>query len=374
MRLKQRVKILVNFFCCVGLVHQSFAETYTVKTGDILSQVLYEKKLQPIYGVGGSLLKVINLNSELKKQHGNKIYPGMILNLGIHPLKQSSNLKDNQTPLVNSQQTEINKFENNENLVVQPIADSVIEKSVSKKINEKKIMMTSNKKRNIASSIIASRSDLVVSGINEFISIKSVDSYSGAEATLLSDASSGFRFSWGQNWSEKFRTFLSYQSVSIAIQDTSTANKVLINTKNNVTQYQFGAEYKFSSNLKLINLLNYGESLVSRSTNSTTITVEKLIAPTISSGVEYNFYQIDNLKLKGLAVLSAVIPSKQGSYESTISFGQKFGFGLSDSIGSFIIDGECYYQNIDLKMTNVSFEQSSVGILIGIKKEFGVFD
>lgn len=213
-----------------------------------------------------------------------------------------------------------------------------------------------------------------MTGISEFVRVKSTDSSSGAEATLLSDASTGFKFSWGQNWSENFRTSLGYQSLTVSIQDSSTTTKTLTNKKNTLTQYQFGADYKYSTNLKLINSFNYGESLVSRSTNSTIISIEKFLAPTLSSGVEYKIYQIDNLALKGIASLSAVIPSKQESYDSKLSLGKKLGIGLSDSIGTFKIDGEFYYQNTDLKMNNATYDQTSIGIMIGIKKGFGAFE
>lgn len=99
MKLKKRTKILVNLFCSLGVINQGFAETYTVKRGDILSQVLYDKNLKPIYGKDGTLLKVVELNSELKNSKGNIIHPGMVLNLDVYNTDQLKyNLTDNRKP------------------------------------------------------------------------------------------------------------------------------------------------------------------------------------------------------------------------------------------------------------------------------------
>lgn len=51
--------------------------TYIVKTGDSISKVLKDKHIAPLYGQNGSLIKAIELNSNLNDP--NKIYPGQTI-------------------------------------------------------------------------------------------------------------------------------------------------------------------------------------------------------------------------------------------------------------------------------------------------------
>ena len=352
MRFIKRTKILINIFCSLGLFDLAVAETYIVKPGDVLTKILLVKKLKPIYGKSGTLGKVIQLNNELKGTEGNVIYPGMSLNLDINNTNQINNTE----------------LESKEEIAQSPFLPAY------EKVADVNLLPAQEQKREVANDTALSRSDLSLLGLSEFSRVKSTDSTSGGGATFLSDASRGFKFSWGQNWSESLRSSLSFQSINVKIQDSSSAAKTLINKSHTLTQYQFGADYRYSPELKLINSINYGESLVSRSINSTTISLEKFLAPTISTGIDYKLYQVDELALRGLISLRAVLPSKQESYDSKLSLGKKLGIGLSDKLGAFKIEGEFYYQNTNLKMNSATYDQTGIGIMIGIKKGFGAFD
>tara|TARA_B110001454_G_scaffold28073_1_gene27430 strand:+ start:17211 stop:18230 length:1020 start_codon:yes stop_codon:yes gene_type:complete len=339
MKFKNRSRILVILFCLLGITILGIADTYTVKRGDFLSKILYKKKLTPVYGKFGTLQKVVGINSQLKASNGNIIYPGMRLNLKISDVAPPIVVTADQisAPTKQSEPLEISK-------------------------------------RTLASDNFLSRSDISLYGISEFVRIKASDSASGASATLLSDAGTGYRFSWGQNWTENLRSSLSYQSVTIAIQDSSSTTKSLTNKVNTLTSYEIGLDYKYTPNLKFINSLSYSESLVSRSANSSTIAIEKFLTPSLSAGIEYRIHQIDTLSLRAFATLRAVFPSKQENYDSKFGLGKKIGIGLNDSLGTFKIDGELYFQNTDLKMEGAGYDQSSLGIMIGIKKKFGLFE
>ncbi|MFN3696288.1 MAG: hypothetical protein ACK4VO_02510, partial [Pseudobdellovibrio sp.] len=83
MKIKTRFKIFTNLLCTFGFVQGGTAETYVVRQGDTLSQILYNKNFKPIYGKNGFLLKVVEHNRLLKDSKGNILYPGMKISLAV---------------------------------------------------------------------------------------------------------------------------------------------------------------------------------------------------------------------------------------------------------------------------------------------------
>lgn len=77
------LKRSVYFFTAVSLLSPTFAlaESYTVQPGESLSEIIYRLKVRPVYGSSGGIQQAIELNPELQKHQGNRIYPGQVLQL-----------------------------------------------------------------------------------------------------------------------------------------------------------------------------------------------------------------------------------------------------------------------------------------------------
>ena len=362
MMFTRTTKIFISLFTSLGVLNSALADIYIVKNGDTVSKILAERNLFPIYGVNGSLAQVLASNESLRKSKGNLIFPGMRLNLALDNLiltDSKSRLSKSSSPISKKptlkQSTQKSQSENSVSEIASDESSNKVESVVLPESDKKSLV---------------SHSDLGIAGISEFIRVKASDTISGADATLLSDASIGFRLTWGQNWSHNFRSYLSYQSLKVSIQESSSATKNLTNKENTLANYLVGAEYQQAENLKWMGTLSYGETLVSRALNSTTVAIEKLVLPSLFAGIEYKLYQVDNLSLQALGGLIFTMPTQQQTYDAKLSIGKKIGLGLADMIGPFKIAGEVYYQNTDLKMQDAGYDESNIGIIVGISKEF----
>ncbi len=77
-----RVNTLIIYTCVTTLISQSaWAGTYTVKSGDTLSEIIYEQIGEPIYGKKGNLKKILALNPILITKP-DRLRPGQIIELG----------------------------------------------------------------------------------------------------------------------------------------------------------------------------------------------------------------------------------------------------------------------------------------------------
>lgn len=213
--------------------------------------------------------------------------------------------------------------------------------------------------------------DLSIAGFEKFYKIKSNDYATGSSATMLSSACYGAKITYTQKWSERTKGYLAYDITSVGIKESSSTSKTIVNRENLLSEYSFGIEYRYSSNLKIVNSLSYSESLVNRAINSSIIQVEKFSTPKINSEIQYKVYQKENLILKAIAGVSVLIPSSQETYNSRISFGEKLGFGLLNKAGPLDLEGQVFFQNTDLKMDSAKFNQTEIGLVVGIKKDFG---
>ncbi len=74
MKLKKKKTIIASAMI-LGLSVSAANDFYVVKKGDTLSNILFTKKIFPVYGHGGSLAKTLKLNPNIRLSGGNKIFP-----------------------------------------------------------------------------------------------------------------------------------------------------------------------------------------------------------------------------------------------------------------------------------------------------------
>ena len=109
-REKKRMKNYLPIYLSTIFVTQSFSlnaiaveyESYKLKKGDVISEILFEKDFTPLYGKNGYVKKVVHLNANKVKQNGNLVIEGDILLIPMRPVerKMASENVDVLPPLV----------------------------------------------------------------------------------------------------------------------------------------------------------------------------------------------------------------------------------------------------------------------------------
>jgi LysM repeat protein len=336
-----KIKILNSFIALILIFSMNLSAAseviYIVKPGETLSDILFSFNVKPIYGKKGYLFQTLKLNPKISKNH-HKIYPGM-------KIKLPEILIPNEAP---------------ENI------------SVAQKEDVKNISVPEpGTSRSLAFKNPISHSDFGIYGTSRFMKVVSTDTSNQSTATMLSDAGNGFKVEWGQNWSDELRTILSLEKNTVRISESQSTTKSFTDRNQTLSNYEFGMSYKYSPRLELNSSVSYGESIVARTTNVSTVDIDKFISPKINMGIGYTALSRDELKLKILGEISGIIPSTQSSYSSKMSVGYKGAVGISDTLSIFTIKGELFYKNSNIKMTGASFDQTEVGISLGIVKDFG---
>jgi len=339
LNIKKRIKgknLIFGSIMFLGMDHALASDpVHLVKNGETLSGILYEKNLKPIYGKNGSIRLIQKLNPFLRKNKINKIYPGQTIIL-FKPDSKIDTPIENLTSLASSSS---------------PQAES----QESQQIDQVKK---------------SSNSDLSFFLTSRFIKVESTDNKTNGRATLLSDSGSGYHFTWGQRWSDHLKTQIEFEKYQIHILNSSSTTSTLSNTNQNLTSYQFGAEYSISSQTRFISSLNYGESIVFRAESPTLLTIEKFNSAKLYNGFNYTLISKDELKLNSLVDFIIALPSAQETYSSKLSFGYKVGLALEDQISIFKLKGGLFYKTLNLKMNESNFQQSEVAMVIGLSKEF----
>jgi hypothetical protein len=333
----KRKELLLFHFIFLGLNHVLAEDSlHIVKIGETLSGILNEKNLKPIYGNRGSLKLIQKLNPQLSKNKGNKIYPGQEIILIRSDLEIEVPVAAESVKL--------------------PIAVPEVFRRENQEMVDKKMV---------------SYSDLNLSVTSRFIKVESTDNRNNGQATLLSDSSVGYNFSWGQSWSDKFHTNLEFEKYQVHILEASSTTSSLMNTTQSLSNYLFGGVYEITPKVKFSSSINHGETIVSRAENPSTIVIEKFISTKFNNGVIYTILSQDDLKLNSLAELIVALPSTQETYSSKLSYGYNLGLSLEDKLSIFRIKGGVFYKSLDFKMSEANFKHTEVGMIIGLIKNFG---
>jgi hypothetical protein len=319
-----------------NLIFADELPSYIIKKNECLSDILFRMNIGPIYGKSGALIKLLRNNPHLGD--GRRIYPSQSISF--------KNLSPYQTVPEISVDPAIS-----ETLGPYPASEVKVEKS-----------KTDNQK---------SRSDFSLALSDRFLKIESKDFKSGEDAILLSDAGAGYIFSWGQNWSENVATFLSFEQYNVHILNSANPARILENANQKLSNYTFGLSHLVGPEAKFYFLFNYGESIVFRASDPTTIVIDKFVTPKLNPGIDYTIFSRDELKFHSYLNLILALPSKQEIYSSKLSYGYRFGLELEDVISIFKLRGGLFYNSLDLKMSETSFYQQELGMLLGLSTEFG---
>ncbi len=340
-------------------------ELYTVKKGDTVSQILYNKGIKGrknLYGKNGGVEKTISLNEEkLRPNKGNLIYPSMKIYLPINGTEiEKKKFLENPMAFVEKEMTPKNlpqhilrkpsSVPEDKTPVVQPL------------ITHPQVMYREEEK--------VSHSKLNFFLINQFMRVDTVDTSTNTTASLLSDSGMGAKVVWDQMWEESIHTYLSTNFLKVTIAESSTATKTLTNRPQTLQSYNVGFKKFRSDRFTWVGEFEYSESIVSRSVDSSTLRVEKFRSPKFIGGVSYKLLSRDELSLTPHLKIIAAMPTKQESYDSSLSMGTELGLNVKDYMGGFQVNGEVFYRDLNYKMTGGEFRQLDLGLMIGITKNF----
>lgn len=211
-------KKIVKFICAVlVLFHSPIAyakKIYVVKNGDFISEVLNRHNLKPIYGASGFLEKTLQLNPRLRKQNGNKIYPGQKI---ILPFETDQILTSNPPNVITDQ----------------PVSAEVTPQTVQ-------IKNTSEEEFPISSVRVGLSAD--------YFRFDTQDRSTLGEAQILSDPNLGIQAAWIIHWTPQSEFYFQagYQKYSIQNPNISID---YINQKGSLTQLGIGSGYLFNDRL-----------------------------------------------------------------------------------------------------------------------------
>ncbi len=303
---------VVSVFCSVSLSLNAHA--YIVKKGESFSKIIGRNLPGLVYGRNGNFDKILKLNPQIKNPH--LIIPGTEINLG------------------------------DAGAVVSDV--SVAE--------EKEV-------RNVASPDFApvpesSPTSFEFNPYFVFSNLSVRDRSSGAKAELASELYAGGRFSYIQGWSEEFQSYLQLNFAYVTFEQPTTSQVSLKDSNRFLTGLSLGGKYHFKKNLRGYLHADYQKELFVRSIDTTTITVDGILVPSVGSNLEYDFLNYNNLILGISGKFDYKLASKADSYR--VNNGYVYGAGL-------------YLKEIKGIQTDLSFYTRGQDSTITQQKETGVF-
>jgi len=316
------------------------AETYTVVKRETLGKILDDKKLNPIWGKHGNLIKTLLMNPGLKIGDGDRIFPGQIINLPELPLNPSRMISN--FPVVQDAQV--------------PLVPDVPETQAESVVLESKICHWP--KHNLSASVS-----------DRFLRLNSKDKLTGATSSLISSAGAGVFVSWSQQWSEDISTFIGLDTYNVSINNSENSSKELKNVHQRLTHFIIGMDRKLNNKVDFSLMLKQGESLVTEATSVNVLTIDKFQSTKISPGVSLSLYELGNTKLICNLNYISVLPATQGNFHGKLSHGYQAGVGLEAVLRKFGLRSEVFFENIDYKMKDVSFTQTELGIKLDLSFE-----
>ena len=294
MKLKKKKTIIASAMI-FGLSVSVANDFYVVKKGDTLSNILFAKKLFPIYGHGGSLAQVLKLNPDIRQGGGNKIFPKMKIVL--------SNTKSPEKIL----SSDI-KYQTN----IRPT-------NLENDLGEKENIPTS--KETTAERLPSDNFKQIfyweLSPILSWKSLSSADEniYQKSKVNALSSTNYGIGIAYGMHFEENIDIYskLSLESVSFS-QDQSIN---LLQKKFIASRFGVGVAYERKWMLELA----MSDEFFLTSPSLSNIAIKKVTLPELKVTYMKDFYQYRNARLSYAVSANAFLPKKSPDVDSTFSYG-----------------------------------------------------
>lgn len=315
---KNLSKTLITLTALAGVSTQVVsAYTYIAKKGDTFSDILYANNFRPIYGSKGSLEQTLKLNPEIRKNKGNKIYPGMqiiLLEKGEQPEQQNE------------------------------IAEKVIE------IPEVTTQKDSETRE--ISNIFDQNFIWKLSPSVSWKSLSSTDSNAtqNSKATVLSDMSYGAEVLYGMRFNENLDI---YSRLFLESVNFSSDNGIAL-VKKKLTTSSFGIGVFLHKKWQIE--AGMTEELFLTSPSAQSVEIKKISMPQLKSAYTSEFYQFQEAALSYALAGRVLLPRSAVGIDSKIGYGAGLGIEAKLRNQSFHIG----YEKIFLKASDNSTDGQNI--------------
>jgi hypothetical protein len=290
-------------------------EVYTVKPGDVLSEILWSKyELIGIYGRNGFINETIKLNPFLNKKNGNFLRPGMQIIIPISNSNKSENIA--KIPHSNSRRPTAEEVERPEVII---LPDELSKKLEEVKVDKKaiKIDVPVEEKDNFIQSFYYT--------LEPFLSWKKLSSvddneYRTSSIFALSDTCYGMSGKYGMHFSKNFDFFFGAELEKVKF---SSKSSISLGTKSIVsTSFSLGVNYKHFWSFKTL----MSDQLFLTNPNTTVVEIENFKIPGFEVDYKNDFYKYKEASIGYDLKTMAFVP-----YQTT-NFNTKFSYGIGGGV------------------------------------------
>jgi hypothetical protein len=286
---------------------------HIVKKGETLSKLSHEFFKERTYGPNGSLAKLLSLNPQIKNPHmikpGDKIFISMSEKEKVAPAREFAS-KNEAIPIGSS-----------DSFIFAPFW-----------------------------------------GVN---SIKASDRVTGAKASVASDTNFGLMASYGIDWEEDFKTYLSLRLNRIHFEKPIDSSIKINDRDLFLSTIEIGAYNQLSRRLGIGLMAGYGNELFLRSEATNVLAVDKVSIPSVGGSVQLKLKESQNHQLSLGLTYKTKLPAKTDQYR--VQLGHELGVGLelakvTGDSRTFKTDVNFNYRNQDTSITR----QTEFGIVVGV--------
>ena len=241
------------------------ARAYFVRRGDTLSKIAAKNISTPVYGKNGSLEKILLLNPQIK--NADVIIPGQEISLAA-PAKEPE-------------------------------------------------FVTSSPER----PTVPRKGHAILSVTPEFMSteIKGIDRLTGAQAHLASKSNFGLTASYGQSWSDNFRTEFYFGLNKLSMKEPGTGGAI---ANAEQTLFSFGASAGFLLDDEI--MVDTGISLSQRpylkAISESTVNIDATAVPNIFVQSSYDFFKMDPFTIGSSFQVSLDLPTEADGYKTNSNY------------------------------------------------------
>ncbi len=303
----------------------ALASSYQIKKGDTLSDILFKKKLKPIYGKNGYLKKTIQFNKSIIRKNGSFIRIGDIIQIPndhleeIHPLAQKIEVKE-PVAAPTSSQTSLQRYPSDE----YPFSYFKLSPHFS------------------------------------FLRIDSTNttSFGGSAVTLLSKKGIGVNGSWNIAYDERitYLGFASFEYFSLFSDPNYAFNH------SSITRFHFGvgANLQSSPELEVITKATLREVAFLDVVNPQSVNIASMTLLELEAGVKKKLAVKKSFEANIGGHFLGLLPSSVGSYHSKFGFGG----GVLAEIRHKEKSLELTYDYRSLKINNIKNNESTIALVM----------
>ncbi|OFZ18354.1 MAG: hypothetical protein A2X94_12440 [Bdellovibrionales bacterium GWB1_55_8] len=325
-----------------------------IEAEDTLSQALdrhFPKRTWRIWGRNGALAKIQAMNPSIRDV--NRVFPGMVVDIGEFAKNSAiaANVPDRApAALLLEESTQTTTPPSQEREIVHSTPAPAPKEVASISFSPDRYGWFS------------------VEPVFSFSALDSTDKSSSGNATFLSTLNSGFVFSWGQHWSNRFQTSLligarresyAYQSAGITVDHTSR----------NLSQFGVLAQWSpFRSNeFRVDSSLRLRQEIFVRANGFTSLSLDAVRVPELSLGAQYHLLELWPFSFSLNAHGLAYAPAKSTTYNARMGTGFKFGTTLGMVISkSLRMNGEIFYSSRSQESSIATQNQKNIGFTLGL--------